>query len=371
MRIAVGILKGILICIYGVLKLLPTKTNKVLFLSRQSDVPSLDFTLLQEELTSALPLVEIKTICSRYADRRELPAYTLASFRSLYHLATSKVCVLDTYWPVVSLLRHKNELTIIQMWHALGMIKKTGYQALGSGYGRKTKTAQHMNMHRGYDYVIAGGPVWNTFYCESFNTTEDHLVNIGLPRIDYLLKTQESNKVRFFDTYPQVKNKAVILYAPTFRKSFDSLPYVEDLIKAIDFSCYALIIKAHPNQQISINNPLILECKDFEAIELLAVCDCVITDYSAIALEAAVLNKKTYYYLYDYESYLSNNGLNIDLPAVMEGCIFQDSASLSKSITNDEYPFEKLSRYKAMYLQESLGSSTKKLTSLISDNLND
>ena len=41
----------------------------------------------------------------------------------MYHLATSRACIVDTYIIPVSILKHRDELIIIQIWHALGAIK--------------------------------------------------------------------------------------------------------------------------------------------------------------------------------------------------------------------------------------------------------
>ena len=49
--------------IYAVLKLLPTKKNKVVFLSRQSDTLTPDFEMVQQELRREDPQIEIVTIC--------------------------------------------------------------------------------------------------------------------------------------------------------------------------------------------------------------------------------------------------------------------------------------------------------------------
>jgi len=362
-------MKAVLSVLYGACKWAPVSNRKVLFLSRQSNRPSIDFMLLQEELKSATPDIEVVTICCKYSSKRELPRFFIASLRSMYHLATSKVCVLDAYWPLVSILRHKSELVVIQLWHSLGKVKKSGYQTLGSTYGRGYKLAQYMNMHKGYDYIIAGGCSWNSYYCESFNTTEDVLRNFGLPRIDYLLKTQEANKSRFFKAYPHLKQRKIILYAPTFRRSFNPAPYVGSLVDSIDYSHYALIVKAHPNQRLDIQNPSVTLCESFKAIDLLAACDYLITDYSAIAIEAAVLSIKTYYYLYDFEDYRKNNGINIDLPTLMNNCVFTDAASLVESLTSKEYPYEELERYKAQYLPDELGTSTKQIAALVIDSL--
>jgi len=150
--------KKILQIIYSVLKLFPTKNKKILFLSRQSNELSLDFSMLKEELEVQCSDLQIVAICNRMDDKKEGKVrFGWNMLRSMYHLATSRVCVLDAYWPAVSLLKHKKTLTVIQMWHALGKIKQSGYQTLGKESGRGKKMAELLCMHRNYDYIIAGG----------------------------------------------------------------------------------------------------------------------------------------------------------------------------------------------------------------------
>ena len=45
-------------------------------------------------------------------------------------LATAEVCIVDGYCIPVSVLHHRKELRVVQVWHALGAIKKFGRQAL-------------------------------------------------------------------------------------------------------------------------------------------------------------------------------------------------------------------------------------------------
>ena len=113
MSIAIIILKFILRIIYGILKIFPIKSNKVLFLSRQSSELSLDFTLLKKELECCDPNIEIVAICHRMAGGKDgILGFAIATLKSMYHLATSSVCVLDAYWPVVSILNHKKALRL-------------------------------------------------------------------------------------------------------------------------------------------------------------------------------------------------------------------------------------------------------------------
>ena len=57
--------------------------------------------------------------------------YALSRSKACITLRPASVCVLDSYWPAVSVLHHKKQLAVIQMWHAMGKIKKSGYQSLG------------------------------------------------------------------------------------------------------------------------------------------------------------------------------------------------------------------------------------------------
>lgn len=360
MDILIKLGKYVLNILYAVFKLFPVEKNKILFLSRQANELSLDFVMLQEKLLQKNPSVKIVPICSRLDDgKKGILKFTFDMVRSMYHLATSQVCVLDAYWPAVSILNHKTDLTVIQMWHALGKIKQSGYQTLGKNSGRSEKIARLLDMHRNYDVIIAGGEAWNPYYCLSFDTTEDKLRNIGLPRIDHLLATRDENLYRAIEAYPEFSEKEIILYVPTFRRNTE-LNWTP-LLDYIDFDRFALIIKGHPNQKIECTLPGVYTCPEFKAVDLLAVSDYVITDYSAIAIEAAILNKKTYYYLYDYETYVENNGINVSPFDSMPGCAFRDAASLIKDLESGNYRQKVLDMYREKYLPRELGRSTEKL----------
>ena len=64
----------------------------------------------------------------------------------------ARVLVVDTYAIVASVLRHKSDLTVIQIWHALGAFKKFGISILGQEEGRDERIARAMRMHEGYDH---------------------------------------------------------------------------------------------------------------------------------------------------------------------------------------------------------------------------
>lgn len=287
--------------------------------------------------------------------------------RSLYYLATSKVCILDAYWPTVSLLEHKEQLTVIQIWHSIGKIKKSGYQTLGQTSGRSVALAKAMKMHRNYDYVVAGGTAWNPFYCESFDIEEEKLLNYGLPRLDKVLEGSETAG-QLWDIYPELVGKTVILYAPTYRKRALDPPC--ELANLFDPKKYAFICRFHPNQQFTCEPDE--QMRHYQAgttFDYLQICDYFITDYSSLALEAAALKKKTLYYLFDYAQYQNENGLNIDLLTLLPHISFQSPEGLFSIIENGTYPQEDFTWYRQNFLPEKQGQSTEKIVDLIEEKL--
>lgn len=362
-KVAVPILKGGLKTIYAFMKLAPVNDRKILFCSRQSSDLPLDFSMLQEELIKRRDDLEIVSICNRLEGGANL-SFGIDTLKSMRHMATSRVCVLDTYWPAASMLHHKDSLKIVQIWHAIGKIKKSGMISVGKATGRSADLASLVNMHENNDYIIAGAEIFDQCYYDSFGKGHYKLLNYGLPRIDYLLRSEEGNRKKFFEQNPELQGKPILLYVPTFRRGMEAR--WTEIIDAVDLDKYTLIIKNHPSQRIEGERPEgVYYFDDWLGMDLLAVCDYVITDYSAIALEAAVLRKKTCYWVYDYDEYVATNGLNVDMYQSMPGTVFKEADELMRFIDSGEYPMDVLENYRNTYLPEDIGHSTEKIATLI------
>ena len=90
---------------------------------------------------------------------------------------------------------------------------------------------------------------------------------------------------------------------------------INDVIQRIDTSKYNLIVKLHPldkkNYTYLQKDGVIYDDK-FKSYDLLKMCDKVITDYSSLAMEASILGKPLYFYIYDVKIYKEDPGLNFD-----------------------------------------------------------
>lgn len=323
--------------VYTFIKMLPMQ-NKIVMISRQSDKINTDFKLLEKELKKESKVVVLcKTLPGgAKAKLKDKFQYGLHMFRQMYHLSTSKVCVLDSYCPSVSILKHKKKLTIVQIWHSVGTMKKFGYTALGKDEGSNVEIAKIMKMHQNYDVVYCAANAYKEHLQKGFNIDSNKIKIFTLPRIDLLndknYEKQTINKI--YNRYPELekKNKKNIVYAPTFRKNENTFnAKLQELIDNIDLDKYNLIIKLHPLSKTKCKNSKVIVDNDFSTFDMLFVADKLISDYSCVIYEAGVRNIPLYFYCFDLEEYLKSRGLALDFNE-LPGYTKKSAVDLTKSL---------------------------------------
>ena len=352
--------------IYFFIKIFPIQKNKITLLSRQSNNINIDFEMILDEINKNHKDIKVTVLCRKIPnDLIKKIGYCFYIIKCLYHIATSKVCIIDGYVIPISSLKHKKDLIIVQIWHAMGAIKKFGRQVLDKKEGSKSNIANIMKMHRNYTAVMCTSEVTKEHFSKGFGTDANKILILGMPRIDYLLgkdnKINEKVK-KIINNYPILKEKKTILYVPTFRK--EKSTHVYDLINAIDEKKYNLIIKLHPLDETKIDNKYTVS-KEYKTFELLKIADYIITDYSAVAFEASILQKQLYFYLYDIEEYRENRGLNIDLQKEMPQSTFLDVKDIIKTIEKNRYNYEELKKFKEKYVETADINNTERIVEYI------
>ncbi|MGN0681964.1 MAG: CDP-glycerol glycerophosphotransferase family protein [Candidatus Fimisoma sp.] len=336
-RWAIRCFKTLMSFLYFFFKLLPVKA-KVTLMSRQSDDISLDFRLLEREF-------EKNGICTVVLSKKmgggiaDYIGYFFHMLRQMYHIATSEVVIVDSYCILVSILHHRKNLKVVQIWHALSAIKQFGCQTIGKKDGANALIAQEMRMHRNYDYVLCSSDITAKFFCEAFDVKGESIVKLGLPRIDYILNIS-ARKDSVLEIYPHLKEKKNILYVPTFRKGRPV--NLKPIIDKVDTEKYNLIIKLHPLDTISkseapAGKDVIFDEK-LNTYDLLSIADIIISDYSSFVIEASLVGKPIYLYLYDYDEYESATGVNLEYAKEKIGkYVFKSAEELFESI---ERPYD-------------------------------
>ena len=242
----------------------------------------------------------------------------------------------------------------------LGAIKKFG-NALARKYPIKN-----------YDYVIANSSYWKKPYSEAFSVKEENVVVTGMPRVDCLFDDNylKASKNKLLAKYPILKDKKIILYAPTFRgniyQGFSMLPFDgEKLINSFDENTY-LIYKLHPLlKNICLpQHPRIIDMFNEDTHELFALSDLLISDFSSIVFDYSILNKTMYFYVPDLNDYLKDVGcyVNIDL---FPGKICKNIDELIQGIQKNEVG--NLEAFKNIFFEYQDGKNTKRVVELIYD----
>ncbi|MBE6010229.1 MAG: polyribitolphosphotransferase [Lachnospiraceae bacterium] len=358
--------------IYAILKIFPAK-KKIVFLSRQANAPSLDFQMLSERILQMHPDYRTVMLCRMLQKTpKGMAGYCFHMLRQMYHLATSRAAILDSYCIPISLLKHKKTLLVIQMWHSVGTMKKFGYSILDQPEGSSSEIAHLMKMHHGYDYVLAAGEGYKDHLAEGFCFDRSRILTYPLPRLELLQDPAYISDCRRKITaaYPVIQQKKNLVYVPTFRKGEDAAfrQALNDLIEAIDLTAYNLIVKAHPLAEFNSSDPRIICDTEYSSMEMLCVANAVISDYSCIIYEAAVLKKPLYFYTYDYAQYMSKRDIYIDYKKEMPGPICDTATELAQALSAKYYDYVKLEQFLNRYV-EVTGNETENIVNLIFDHI--
>lgn len=318
---------NLLICgaraIYAVLKLLPAQ-RKVVLITREPRQITVDFALLKDALRRKHPDHRVVVI----KHKKLSPAYIPKAFREMYHLATCSGCLVDGYIIPVSILTHRKDLRIGQIWHALGALKKFGHLASGTRDGPNPRVAATMRMHQNYTFVCASGEVPASIYTAAFGIPAERVWPLGMPRVDYLLDEQRmaQRRRRVLEHYPQLRSSReaggrTVLYIPTFRRG-QHVPYTQVATAFAEEDASTLVLLPHPIDRSPLpEGGRTIIGTAFGVLDWLAVADVVITDYSAVTYEAALRDIPLVFWPYDMDEYLEARGLAVDYAAEVPGPI--------------------------------------------------
>lgn len=299
----------------------------------------------------------------------------------LYHLSTSHYIILDDYSKSISLMKVRNGQQVCQLWHGPGAFKKFGYSRSDKKY-KKNDPNGHLNYTKAF--VTSERIRW--CYAEGFGMKEENVLPYGMPRTDAFFDRNyvEAKKSELLNKYPEFQNKKIIIFAPTYRGvSLNTATY--DFSK-LDFELlykelgddYAFIIKWHPGLQTVIKKQnlilydkekyknFIFDLSDYRDInDLLLISDILVTDYSSVIFDYALLNKPIIYYTYDLEEYEKDRGLYFSFQDYVYGEIVYDFYNLVKAIKKENLMDDKRKAFIKQFMEACDGNSTKRVVESI------
>ena len=352
---------------------LPLKDNRVLFLS---DVRE-NFGGNLEYLYNIIPDDKYVKVISVKPDRRVRRSIK-EKVRLAYNLSVNKYILLDDFSRSTSHIKDRKGQEIIQLWHGPGAFKKFGHS-------RSIKNGGNLKIihpgYKKYTKAITSSEDIRPCYAEAFGINIDRTKATGFPRTDMFfdINLVETRKKEVYSKYPFLKNKKIILFAPTYRgKRVVDADYGFDRIDLDKIynkfkNEYIFIFKWHPalynNIVKGIKNGYNLDkyknfyydlSKERDINDLLLVTDVLITDYSSVIFDYAFINKPIIYFAYDLEKYKEERGLYFDYEEYIYGQIAKNDDELIEAIKLKDMALDKRNKFIEKFLGACDGHSTQK-----------
>lgn len=343
------------------------KENRITFISNRRNSISGNYESIYAELIKDKN-IDIKTVL----DTKES---FISCFKYGYYLASSKVILIDDYIRSVYEIRKRKDNYLIQVWHACGAFKAFGFSRLS----KEGCWSQDSRSHRTYDYCLVSSRKVAKHYAEAFGMNVDRVIATGVPRTDIFFDEAYKREIRakIFSTYPMLKDKKVILFAPTFRgssKKEGNYPHYRFDYKKIFESFgdeYRIIIKHHPH----VNNKPVIEneykdraidlSKHEELNELLFVTDILITDYSSVIFEAALLDIPMLFYAFDLDEYISRRGFYCEYISFIPGKLVENMDEIIDALLAGDFEADKIIEFKKDFFDDLDGKSGKRASEFI------
>ena len=282
-----------------------------------------------------------------------------------------------------------SEQVYVQCWHGTPL-KKLGYDIENSNNAMNSLAeirSKYRNDAKRLDYLLSPCD----FVTEKFITAwrleefgkDDAVLQIGYPRNDYLVNYDRGDieKIKKALGIENDKRK-VILYAPTWRDNQHDAQngYVYD--NPVDFDYlreklekdYIILFRAHylvANEfDFDAYSGFVYNASDYDDInELYVISDLLITDYSSVFFDYAILGRPMLFYMYDMEEYRDEvRGFYIDINS-LPGEILKTEAELVDAIERIDYDEERnriaLSQFNAEYNLMNDGRASQRLLDVL------
>jgi len=290
--------------------------------------------------------------------------------KRLKALAQNGIILLDDYTKFIYPLTFPKTTKVIQVWHSTGAFKRMGFARMG----RRGSTVATSLTHRNYTHVIVSSKGVTENFCEAFGLSSDKIYPIGVPRTDLFFCEEEKQKIcnTFYREYPSLKNKKLVLFAPTFRGDTREKAHypnewfdIEEFINKLPEE-YILGIKLHPFITAKMHIPdsvshRVIDLSDEREInQLLLVTDTLITDYSSVIFEYAFLKKPIVFYLPDLAEYDRDRSFFYDFSEYLYGTACYSKEDLPNAVIRPQEIPLKREQFFEKFLGACDGNSTQR-----------
>lgn len=322
---------------FSIFRIIPLKQNKIVFLSPHNENFNDSLGAVMEEVIRrddfrVVPISGRDLKFDRSHFFKSLGNIIRFFTVNAYHLATARFVFLNDNFMPLGKLHFSEKAVVTQLWHAEGAFKKFGLDIDHPDEVRALEKAGNSKL----TYVVCSSEGVAPIYANAFGVSDYKVLPLGSARSDYFFKDINVERLRadFDRKYPQCKGKKLALYAPTFRDNsaddsrimanFDAAAFNERFGEE-----YALLVRLHPQVHSETEIEGAVDMCDYEnTLELMKLCDLLITDYSSICMDFAIQNKPVYFYAFDLERYEKDRAFYFDYESYVPGPVAKDFQTL-------------------------------------------
>lgn len=322
---------------FSIFRIIPLKQNKIVFLSPHNENFNDSLGAVMEEVIRrddfrVVPISGRDLKFDRSHFFKSLGNIIRFFTVNAYHLASARFVFLNDNFMPLGKLHFSEKAVVTQLWHAEGAFKKFGLDIDQPDEVRALEKAGNSKL----TYVVCSSEGVAPIYANAFGVSDYKVLPLGSARSDYFFKDINVERLRadFDRKYPQCKGKKLALYAPTFRDNsaddsrimanFDAAAFNERFGEE-----YALLVRLHPQVHSETEIEGAVDMCDYEnTLELMKLCDLLITDYSSICMDFAIQNKPVYFYAFDLERYEKDRAFYFDYESYVPGPVAKDFQTL-------------------------------------------
>lgn len=366
--------------LFTLFNLLPLR-NKTTFVVSFGDNSQYVF----EELRRQSIQTEVIFLCEKkvlhkfinYNEGTALPFVVRNWIRAVFHLATSRHIFVDNYFGFLAAATFKDKVQCIQLWHASGAMKKFGLEDESIKTRTDEAKQRFLQVYSKFDQVVVGSDIMAEIFIKSFHLKKENILQTGIPRTDFYFNPHAKQEAvnSLICKHPVLKNKKIILYAPTYRDNelghFELVLDVGKMAQELGID-YILMLRLHPainhNVDYSTQFPdfvVDLSSNQYEINDLLVAADYLITDYSSIPYEFSLLRKPMIFFTYDLEKYKQDRGVMAGFEENLPGPMVKDTDSIIELIKSNRFDLSLVELYAEKWNQYSKGISSQKLVQTI------
>jgi CDP-ribitol ribitolphosphotransferase len=337
---------------------------------------------IHRALQSRSPAPRILVDVEATLERRGIPVISLVAgvFRIAlrsYRVASSRLVIVDDYFFPIYPVKKRPGVTIVQVWHACGAFKRFGRATLEAEWGADQIFLKWVPIHSNYDLTLVSSASIAPIYAEAFGqSTETISAAFGIPRTDVLLPSprRDAAERAVRERLGLRDGRTTILYAPTFRGAdlkeavAPELLDIAALHRALG-SEYRLILRLHSFVKSAMRIPP--EVGDFvvdasaepDANEVLLAGDILVSDYSSIIFEYALLNRPMAFLAPDLAAYERERGFFFDYRTGIPGPVMEETEQLARWIQAKQFDLQRVRTFAATSFDVMDGRATERFVS--------